>query len=336
MEATAKCKRTERKQVKGICLPRMGIYSDLISRLAARHLKWESNLAPNITDRNIELGAGYMNELVCLPAKVVLGGFIEACNNGARHMIMFDSCGSCRLKAYWVLHERILKKMGYNIVVHPVRLGWRTPGDLRAIDPSIARWRAWWLFVKFLKEIRDFDEAYCTEISETSNFPRIGIVGEIYTMLEPMVNRHLVMKLRNLGAYVHISLSLSYFVFKRLYERGWMRRKDMDSKLLEVATRKAHRYFPKNIGGHGNESIINTIYYALNGFDGVIHVLPFPCMPESTVASVLDDISHEYGIPLMRLIYDTHTGEIGLNTRLEAFVDVLARRKKHVASSAIA
>ncbi|GAI76397.1 unnamed protein product [marine sediment metagenome] len=101
----------------------------------------------------------------------------------------------------------------------------------------------------------------------------------------------------------------------------------MDRKAFLVARKQAHKYFPKEIGGHGNESIIHTIYYGLKRFDGVIHLLPFPCMPESTVSSILDDIGRDYDIPVMSLIFDTHTGEAGLDTRLEIFVDVLQRRK---------
>ena len=50
-------------------------------------------------------------------------------------------------------------------------------------------------------------------------------------------------------------------------------------------------------------------------------------MPESTVAPVLDDIGHDYSVPVMRFIYDTHTGEGGMDTRLEAFTDILNMKK---------
>lgn len=106
-----------------------------------------------------------------------------------------------------------------------------------------------------------------------------------------------------------------------------MKRRGVDRQTFLDAKKQAHRYFPKEIGGHGIESIIHTIYYGMRKFDGVIHILPMPCMPESTVAPILDDISHDYGIPLMRLIFDTHTAEAGLDTRLEAFVDILKRKK---------
>lgn len=311
-----------------VAYPGMGYYTDVINKIGD-YLGWELIPLPSPSEKSIELGAKYMaSELMCLPAKVTLGSMIYACEQGVDHLLMFDSCGLCRLKTYWILQERALRKLGYNVTVHPVRLGWGTPRDIRAIDPSIPYWKAWLVFVRILRQIVELDKKVWYEILEESNQVKIGIVGEIYSILEPAVNMNLIRKIEKMGALVHNSLPLSYFIFKGLYNRGWMKRRGMDRQIFMIARKQAHQYFPKEIGGHGNESIIHTIYYALKKFDGVIHILPFPCMPESTIAPILDDISHDYRIPLMRLIFDTHTGEGGVNTRLEAFVDILNRKKQ--------
>lgn len=307
----------------------MGSYGNVINKIGD-YLNWELVLLPPPSEKSIELGAKYMaSELMCLPAKVTLGSMIGACEQGVTDLLMFDSCGLCRLKTYWILQERALRKLGYKATVHPIRLGKGTPGDIQAVDPSIPLWRAWWAFIKILRDVVEFDKRQGVEIPEESNLVKVGIVGEIYSILEPAVNKNLTKKIEKMGALVHNSLPLSYFVFKGLYDRGWMKRRGIDRQVYLAARKLAHSYFPKEIGGHGNESIIHTIYYGLKGFDGVIHVLPFPCMPESTVAPILDDISQDYKIPVMRLIFDTHTAEGGLDTRLEAFIDILQRKKGH-------
>jgi len=252
---------------------------------------------------------------------------IEACDRGATDLIMFDSCGQCRLKAYWVLQQRALNKLGHSATVHPIRLGWHTVSDLRHIDPKLSVLKVLKLFIRTVRRIRKIDEEAYPLAPEDGNLVKIGIVGEIYTILEPAVNRRLIDKMRKLGAFVHNSIPLSYFALKPFYNLGWIRRPGIDRNVYKAAKRLAHTYFPKEIGGHGNESIIHTLYYALKGYDGVLHILPFPCMPESTVAPILDDISHEYKMPVMRLIFDAHTAEAGLATRLEAFVDILQRKK---------
>lgn len=309
-----------------VSYPSMGIYTKLLEHLG--DLGWELKVPPAPSEATIAEGARCMNELMCLPAKVGLGQFIQACRDGVTKLVMFDSCGQCRLKCYWILQQRALRKLGYDATVYPVRLGKTTPGDIRRIDPSISHWKAWSIFIKILHAVYLLDKQQY-EILDESSLVKIGIVGEIYTMLEPAVNRRLIHKIEKMGGLVHNSLPLSYFIFKRLYNWGWMKRPGVDRKVWLKARKLAHSYFPKEIGGHGNESIIHTIYYGLKHFDGVIHVLPFPCMPESTVAPVLDDIRQDFAIPVMRLIFDTHTGEAGLDTRLEAFVDILKRKKTH-------
>lgn len=316
-------------KIKVAC-PYFGDYTPLVKQMQEA-LNWESVLPPPPSDRSVEAGAKYMaSELMCLPAKVTLGSMIEACEQGFTHQIMFDSCGLCRLKTYWILQERALRKLGYNATVHPIRLGRMTPRDIRAVGRGVSIWKSWQVFIKLLWQVKELDKKLWVPIPEESNRVKIGIIGEIYTILEPSINRRLIEKVEKMGALVHNSLPLSYFIFKGLYNRGWMKRPGMDRQTFLTARKQAHKYFPKEIGGHGNESIIHAIYYGLKGFDGILHLLPFPCMPESTIAPILDDISRDYNIPLMRLIFDTHTGEAGLDTRLEAFVDILKRRRARV------
>jgi len=48
-------------------------------------------------------------------------------------------------------------------------------------------------------------------------------------------------------------------------------------------------------------------------------------MPEIVAASVLPKVQEAYKVPIMTLIVDEHTGQAGMQTRLEAFVDLLER-----------
>ena len=64
------------------------------------------------------------------------------------------------------------------------------------------------------------------------------------------------------------------------------------------------------------------------GLDGVIQILPFGCMPEIVAESIIPTISKDLDIPAMTLTVDELTGEAGYQTRLEAFVDLLSRRKE--------
>ena len=311
-----------------VSFPYFGSYTHIIGEIA-HEVGWELIIPSPPSKRTVELGVKYMNELMCYPAKVTLGSLIEAAERGATDVFTFTSCGSCRQKAYWVLQGEVLKRLGYKTTVHPITLGIHSISEICALDSSLSRWKATRIFFGTLREIKKFDDLNYPEISDCSAQPKIGVVGEIYTILEPAVNMNLFEKLRKMDVLIHNSLPLSYFVFKIFYEMGVIKRKDIDIKVLKEAEEKAKKYFPiKTIGGHGKEAVIYTIYYALKGFDGVIHLLPFPCMPESTVASILDGISEDYNLPVLRLVFDEHSGEAGVDTRLEAFVDILKRKKR--------
>lgn len=151
---------------------------------------------------------------------------------------------------------------------------------------------------------------------------KVGIVGEIYTLLEPFTNQHLERRLGNLGIEVDRSIYLSEWINDHLLMglvKGLRSKKD--------ACRAAHPYLRHFVGGHGQETIGSAVNYARAGFDGLIQVFPFTCMPEIVAQSILPDISEDYGIPILTLIMDEHTGEAGLVTRLEAFTDLIARKR---------
>jgi predicted nucleotide-binding protein (sugar kinase/HSP70/actin superfamily) len=69
-------------------------------------------------------------------------------------------------------------------------------------------------------------------------------------------------------------------------------------------------------------------YYINRGVNGVIHLAAFGCGPESMVGEFIEDQFRAAGVPFLHINLDEHSGEAGLATRLEAFVDMLTRRKK--------
>ena len=67
--------------------------------------------------------------------------------------------------------------------------------------------------------------------------------------------------------------------------------------------------------------------YAEEGFDGIIHLKSSGCTPEIDCMPVLQRLSSDYRIPILYLSYDSQTSDTGLDTRLEAFYDMIAMRK---------
>ncbi len=149
---------------------------------------------------------------------------------------------------------------------------------------------------------------------------RIGIVGEIYTIIEPFVNLDLEERLGHLRVELTRTVNLVDWLRDHLLLSG------LGLYSIKPLLRKAKGYLHDFVGGHGLESVARTVMLAEAGYDGIIHILPFTCMPEVIAQSALARVSKDYRIPVITLVVDEHTGVAGLQTRLEAFVELIARR----------
>ena len=83
----------------------------------------------------------------------------------------------------------------------------------------------------------------------------------------------------------------------------------------------------RDIGGDALESVSDVAYANERGVDGIIHVSPFTCMPEIMSQNIFPTMRENCEIPILTLIMDEQTGRAGYITRLEAFVDLMRRRK---------
>ncbi len=150
---------------------------------------------------------------------------------------------------------------------------------------------------------------------------KIGVVGEIYTLLEPFASMDIERKLGALGAEVTRSIYLS----------DWVREHLLGGLLPGISHNMYHKlaspFLNHFVGGHGIESVGASVNFAKAGYDGIVHIAPFTCMPEIVAHTVLPRASKHCNIPVMTIYVDEQTGQAGLNTRLEAFLDLLRDKK---------
>ena len=69
-------------------------------------------------------------------------------------------------------------------------------------------------------------------------------------------------------------------------------------------------------------------YLKDNKVDGVITLTAFGCGPDSLMVERITRKAKRFNKPLLNITIDEHTGEAGFITRLEAFVDMLFRKKR--------
>lgn len=132
----------------------------------------------------------------------------------------------------------------------------------------------------------------------------IGLVAHSYNIYDTYANMDIIKKLEGLGATVVTP----------------------DMFPPEVI-RKEGRIFSREVyWTYGREIVGAASHLAQGKADGIILLTSFGCGPDSLLSELI--IRRLKGkIPIMQLIFDEETGETGLMTRLETFVDMVMRTK---------
>jgi len=298
-------------------IPRLGIYSKAIKRFFEK-LGCEVVMPPKVSRDIIMRGVMNSPDMQCFPFKATLGQEIYNLEHGATDLVMFSSCGQCRFKHYHQLQEHTLKELGYKFTMHALRIDNFVPKLMEITGAPFED------VIKAMLPVPMEMEDIERRTYKNDGSLRIGIIGEVYTCWETDINFDIVSKLQKLGANVHMSITLSEFA-KKAFHLDWFDKREEKSEAKKLLT--------EEVGGHGFHSICNTIHYGKLGFDGVIHLMPLSCLPECVVEVLVDYEADRYGLALYRFPIDESLFEIGMQTRLQTFVSMLKRKKKHEALS---
>ncbi|HUW71642.1 MAG TPA: acyl-CoA dehydratase activase-related protein [Candidatus Humimicrobiaceae bacterium] len=306
-------------------------------------------------------GAKISPEMYCFPLKTTLGNVLPGIRKGANTVFMVQNIGgSCRQRYYGAIQKKALEESGHQINFLDFRA---TPKDIYQTIKKISGASFWQIvraarvfFKKLrliekiekraqfyrpreiskgttdqvltgsltkleeLKKEKDFPKLRKEilksfsgiETEKDKKIPRVALIGEIYTVCDPTINFDLESKLGREGIEVHREMDITYHLKKLIFPwKDW------------TIQRRINPYLKSTVGGHGRDAIYEMLHYVKEDFDGIIHLLPFGCMPEVTVRPILEKIHLESGIPFLSLSLDEQVAEAGINTRLEAFVDVV-------------
>ena len=299
----------------------MGHYTEVFEMLA-RGMGLEPITPPETTQETIKLGVRHSSDMMCFPFKVTLGNLIQGLEAGADTLILTSvnpdpkKRETCRFSFYYHVQDQILRRLGYEFeAIYLDKASWNLVKTFKVLNPDIGTFKILKLIKRLWDKIKEIeDREYSFERKDIN----IGIVGEIYTLWEQSVNYYIVAKLRKMGVGVDLSITFSL----------WIKYQLSKDKHYELYLKDISGYLPKPIGGHGTESLYFVTQYAKRGFDGVIHLLPLSCMPETLVEMPMNFISEDYRIPVYRFPIDENKFEAGFDTRLETFIKLLKRNKR--------
>ncbi len=150
---------------------------------------------------------------------------------------------------------------------------------------------------------------------------KIGIVGEIFVVMESSINMEIEKVMGELGCEVERSHYLSEWVKDNMLPSLFKNSHE------EEILKKGEPYIEINIGGHAKQTVGQIIDFKERGYDGIIHLMPFGCLPELISQSITPKLSKEYDIPILTLSLDEQTGQANNRTRLEAFIDLIKNKK---------
>lgn len=321
--------------------------------------------APKITSKTIELGTKYSPEFICTPFKYTLGTMLECLEKKADILIQMG--GGCRYGYYAELQEKILKDLGYNCqIINLVTEGVTKPKRinklLKKIDPKYSKIKAlYYSFITFkmvkymdkidnyirenigfelkkgsfenlknemlfsfsqIKNYRDLNKTYKKylnkfkqiKIHKPDNCLKIGIIGELYTIMEPFANYYLEKQLAKHQIEIKRFTNVHYLLFEK-------------AKKYPKYQKYSKEYFTYSMGADASDNIARCKYLCENNYDGIIHIKSSFCTPEIGAMPVINKIANNYNKPVLFFSFDSATSETGIQTRLEAFYDMLEMRK---------
>ena len=320
---------------------------------------------PAPTRATLKRGEEMSADYVCTPFKHIIGDYAAALDRGAD--VLVQVTGFCRLNYYGELQEMILRSAGYDnfqmlnfsyvatgklrdyvsfckkvvnpnlSVPHGVKgaLGaWRMVEHIDAFRDrylanagfeaekgSFARVRRSFLSdMSAATSVAEIEEGYrravdaldALELRKPADPVRVGIVGEYYTAQDPVSCLNLEEKLMGMG--VELSNAMSISTFNLHYN-------------AEASQAYISEYASYDMGPTSTFNIAAAKRVAEAGYDGIVPITSAGCTPESDVTPVLQRLSRDYRVPVLFLTFDTQTSDAGLDTRLEAFYDMIAMRK---------
>jgi predicted nucleotide-binding protein (sugar kinase/HSP70/actin superfamily) len=137
--------------------------------------------------------------------------------------------------------------------------------------------------------------------------PAIALVGHPYLLYDELINHRLIHRLEQAGY--------------RVLTPEMLTPEQMETAITRLTGQPYWTYEEEVVGSGG--------HYLESGVEGAIGVIAFGCGPDSLMMDMVQRQAIRLKTtPFMSLTLEEHTGEAGVVTRLEAFLDMIQRRKR--------
>ena len=145
---------------------------------------------------------------------------------------------------------------------------------------------------------------------ENVRVTKILLIGELYTLMDSEANHSIEKRLLASGSVVYRHTDLTYLLIKKKFKQN---------KLLQIG----RKYLKYSLGADGAASVAHTISHIKSGIDGIIHIKSYGCVPELNAIPILSQISEDNKVPILYLSYDGENNIANIDTKIEAFYDMI-------------
>ena len=154
------------------------------------------------------------------------------------------------------------------------------------------------------------------KINKPKNCLKVGIIGELYTVMEPFSNYFIERELASFNIEIKRFMNVEYLLFKK-------------GKKIKQYLRKNKEYVKYQMGADAMDNICNAKWVCKHNYDGIIHIKSSFCTPEIGAMPIINKVCKEYNVPVIFFSFNANTSETGIKTRLEAFYDMIEMRNKN-------
>jgi predicted nucleotide-binding protein (sugar kinase/HSP70/actin superfamily) len=270
----------------------------------------EAAVSPATTGRTISLGADHADNETCLPVKVFAGHLLSLTDEA-------DAVLVPRVISQQHGMKSCPKYLGLPDVAQALSMGSRILAPAMDLASRRGQWRRDWLDLAdelgadrttaasaLRRMLGAFDKG-APVLAPAAGVPSIGIAGHVYNLRDARVSLDLLDRMRAMGV--------------EPVTVDQVRRPDIKRQLKPLRRRIRWDFESRMVGAVLHWSRCGSV-------DGIIHVNSFACGPGSMIGALIEDeMSRREGVPFISITLDEHSGETGMLTRVEAFLDMLKR-----------
>lgn len=159
---------------------------------------------------------------------------------------------------------------------------------------------------KAFKKALEEQKAYVNGINDNEFLIKVGLLGHPYNIYDNFSNMNIIKKLHSCG----IGVVTDEFIDMHLINNS-----------ISTLFKKPFWTFARK--SYGAAAVLHENKYV----DGLVYVSSFACGIDSVVIELIKERIGEF--PLLIIKIDEHSGEGGIETRIEAFADMLERRLRN-------